>query len=194
MPETDLPQQDEPEWSQLRVALGDFLMEFAALESIVMTEVVGALSADPTLVKYLEELLDLEKKTTLIRRLLEYYSTSIPDLLMKEIKSALNSVRKLQERRNEVAHNTSALLRFGETTSAGVQRPYSKRPLPTQPLGIPGSFEAWAASCVHSPDQITAYAREAMELRNRLLATVPQLADALRQKPPGRFFKLEPQS
>ncbi len=118
-------------WSQLRTAIGDFLMEFAALESMAMTELIGALSADPTLVKHLDELLDLEKKTTLIRRLLEYYSVSIPVPLVSEIRSLLNTVKKLQERRNEVAHNTSALLKVGETTSAGVQRPYSKRPLPT---------------------------------------------------------------
>lgn len=194
MSETNETQQDDQVWSQLRTAIGDFLMEFAALESVMMTEVVGALCTDATLVKHLEELLDLEKKTTLIRRLLEYYSLSIPAPLVDELKSSLNAVKKLQQSRNEVAHNTSALLRVGETTSAGVQRPYSKRPLPTQPLGIPGNFEKWSASCVHSPEQIAAYARGAMDLRNRLMAIVPQLRAALTKKPPGRLFKLEPQS
>ena len=194
MSETDVTQQGDRAWSQLRTAIGDFLMEFATLESFVMTEVICALIDDPTLVKHLEELLDLEKKTTLIRRLIEHYALSIRAPLVNEVKSILNAVKKLQERRNEVAHNTSALLRLRETTSAGVQRTYSKRPLPTKSLGIPGNFENWVASCVHSREQIATYARDAVALRERLLAVVPQFKAALAQKPPGRLFKLVPDS
>ena len=116
---------------ELRASVGMFLTEFAAFESMYLTVVLRALSTDPVLFDHVEELMDLEKRLRLLKRLAE--SRNLPAKLIAEVDAARKAAINLLERRNEVAHGAaviagaSLLGQESYTPIAGVRLAKSKR-------------------------------------------------------------------
>jgi hypothetical protein len=115
----------------LRAAVGMFLTEFAAFESMYLSVVLRALSTDPVLVEHVEELMGLEKRLRLLKRLAE--SRGLPAKMISDLDAARKAAINLLERRNEVAHGAAVIAgasyqgQESDTAIAGVRLAKSKR-------------------------------------------------------------------
>jgi hypothetical protein len=168
----------------LRLAVGEFLMEFAAFESFYLTRALANLSYDQVLVEYLAELMDLKKRLDLLKHL--GIARHLPADLMSEAKSVRRGAMDLLEIRNQVAHNSIVVA--GASIAAvdpevadvviGVRLPKSKRSAPTANLNtVPKMMAAIEKWHITAP-QIRQHTQEVRELQRITNA----LGDKLQQR------------
>jgi hypothetical protein len=105
---------------QLRAAIGAFLVEFAALESLWLGLALRALlDNDQQLVEHLGELMDLSGQLMLLDRIAESRQASAR--LIRDVRTITNRARSLLQHRNDIAHNLEVINVAGELV-AGVRK------------------------------------------------------------------------
>ena len=154
---------------KLHAAIGAFVSEFAALESIRLMHVLVVLSLDQTLAMCASELLEFHNKL----RLIEYMAKErgVSGLLFKDLKTALNAAAKISEKRNIIAHNPGILflmpnvptLRNGH--ALGVSYPLTKR----KRTNTGTSARDVAKSAVMEVHEIDALTRKTADLNLRVM-------------------------
>lgn len=113
----------------MRAALGHFLAEFTAFESLYLTSALRALSGDAIVIDHLTELMDLYSRLKLLKYL--GVAQKLPRPLMDDIKAVSNAANDLRDWRNEIAHGAVVISvpSLDDLTSdavAIVRRPRSK--------------------------------------------------------------------
>src|SRR5665213_3711405 len=99
------------EYDEFRFAVGTFLTEFAAFESMYVETVLSALIPDQELVDCLGELMEIDKRMLLVQRLADF--RKLPEQLVDEIRSARKAAKPVVESRNLVAHNAIWVIHSG---------------------------------------------------------------------------------
>jgi len=164
-------------YDKLKLAVGAFLVEFTAFESMYLEAAIGTLSTDAQLVSYVIELLELEDRLKLLKRLAE--ARHVSGVLTRDLQSALSKARKLRDHRNEIAHNAAVIDVTGEPF-AGVNLPKSKRKMPT---ALPRTREELAAlkrSWMRSLDDIEGYTRDTIALQRTMRGITERLFKHMR--------------
>lgn len=155
---------------ELRSVVGTFLTEFAAFESMYLSVVIRALAYDPILVDCIEELMDLEKRLKLLKRLAE--ARKLPSKLITEVNDARKAAIKLLERRNEVAHGAAVIAGasyqglHSEELEAGVRLAKSKRK--GRPVENLNELIALSKSWHRSTADIRGYTTQTFELQEMM--------------------------
>jgi hypothetical protein len=172
---------------ELRTLVGMFLTEFAAFESMYLTAALRALSHDATLVEYLEDLMDLEKRLRLLQRLAEFRQLPLP--LIAEVKSVRNAALKLLERRNEVAHGAAVVVGAtyagmdAKQFAAGVRLPKGKRKSLNLPITDVNELYAVAKTWHRTTPEIQGYVSQTYELQNATRLLTERLGKHARGEP-----------
>jgi hypothetical protein len=167
-------------YDKLKLAVGAFLVEFTAFESMYMEAAITILSTDGKLVSLVFELLDLEDRFKLLKRLAE--ARGVSAVLMQDLQSALSKARKLAAHRNEIAHNAAVVYPGGEPF-AGVYLPKSKRKKPTAPVLTKEQMAALERTWMRSLEDIEGYTRETIELRRAMTGIIERLLHHTAAKP-----------
>ncbi|MGA7823269.1 MAG: hypothetical protein WCA14_03695 [Steroidobacteraceae bacterium] len=161
-----------PSYADLTKAAGEFLIEFAMLESMYLTVALDGVSNDRVMLDFLPETMDLSKRLKLLRYLAK--ERDVPAALMKEVETVCNRIDKLSERRNEIAHNPAVMAGgfqrgkgFEGDWTPGVQMAKSKRPKPLMPPKTDSAaFVAWMKSWVYECSEIEQWTRETRLMQN----------------------------
>lgn len=157
---------------QLRAAIGTFLVEFAALESLWLGLALRALLVDEQLVDHLGELMDLSGRLKLLERMAEAKQASA--LLLGDVQTITNRAGDLLQYRNDVVHHLAMINVVGEPV-ASVRRRKSRRKLPAAPITTKEQFLQLAKLGMHTLNQIEAYTREAVDLQRSMLGIAERL-------------------
>jgi hypothetical protein len=123
--------QQQRDLTDLQNAVGQFLAAFAMVESLLLTEILGALTSDKSAMEYLEELMDFSKRLKLMLRLTE-------DRFPKhegEARAINKAAKDLAEHRNEIAHGGAMIALAGGLGDdaiyiAGIRKRKSERKYP----------------------------------------------------------------
>ena len=158
-------------YADLMKTAGEFLIEFALLESMYLTVALDGVSYDRVMLDFLPETMDLSKRLKLLRYLAK--EREVPPALMKEVENVCNRIDKLSERRNEIAHNPALMVGgfpngkglVGDWTP-GVQMARSKRPKKPMPKTDSAAFVAWTRSQVYKCSEIEQWTRETRLMQN----------------------------
>jgi hypothetical protein len=166
---------------ELREAIGNFMVNFALIESHYWGQILQVLVWNMTLVDHLTELMDLEKRLKLVERLAEDRGLTGP--LWTSLKASLGRTRTLMGHRNVIAHNVTTINMTGVTEATvdqmvgGVRLPKSKRkplqpPLDTAAAVVRGRTLTLA--------QIEKYSAETLELQKSMVVLATALFNRLR--------------
>ena len=164
-------------YGKLKLAVGAFLVEFTAFESMYLEVAINTLSRDAQLVSHVMELLELEDRLKLLKRLAE--ARHVSEVLMRDLQSALSKARKLRDHRNEIAHNAAVIDVTGEPF-AGVNLPRSKRKMPSAPPQTREELAALKRSWMRSLDDIEGYTRDTIELQRSMRGIIERLSKHMR--------------
>ena len=175
-------------YEELRTAIGAFLAEFATFESMYLTAALGVLARDVTVVEYLDDLMDLDKRLVLLKRLAE--ARGVPPELMAEVQGVRRVAKKLRERRNEVAHGAASIagasiagVGHAKDLVAGVRLPRAQRKIPTKPVTDPEELAQVVKSWMRTVPEINGYTEETVTLQRASMRLTEKL---------GRFMRGEP--
>jgi hypothetical protein len=168
---------------ELSSVVGTFLTEFAMFESTYLSSALRTLSHDPTLVDFLEDLMDLEKRLRLLKRLAE--AQRLPAELMSEVKAVRTAAIKLLENRNEVAHGAAANIGGYEVKNTdsfvlAVQLPMSKQKMPPGPITDVEEWHALAKSWHRTVPEIRVYIDRTKKLQSLMMNLTERLARHMR--------------
>jgi hypothetical protein len=159
-------------YQKLKLAVGAFLVEFTAFESNYLRAAIATLSTDAQLVSHVMELLELEGRLKLLKRMAEV--RQVPDRLMQDLQSVLSKARKLRDHRNEIAHNPAVVDVSGEPF-AGVHLPRSKVKRPSTPMRSMEELVAVRRSWMRSLEDIEGYTRDTLELQRAMHGIIERL-------------------
>jgi hypothetical protein len=138
-------------YDKLKLTIGAFLVEFTSFESQYVGAAIATLSTDVQLASHVMELLELEDRLKLLKRLAE--ARQVRDPLMNDLKSVLSRARKFRDHRNEIAHNPAVVDVSGEPF-AGVHLPKSKVKRPSKPMRSTEELVALRRSWMRSLEDI----------------------------------------
>jgi hypothetical protein len=158
-------------YADLKKAAGEFLIEFALLESMYLTVALDGVSYDRVMLDFLPETMELSKRLKFLRYLAQ--ERDAPQALMNEVETICNRIGKLSERRNEIAHNPALMVGGfprgmgleGDWTP-GVQMARSKRPMPPVQTTDSAALIAWRKSQVYKCSEIEQWTRETVLMQN----------------------------
>jgi hypothetical protein len=123
--------QQHRELAELQAAVGQFLTTFAMVESLLLTEILGALSTDKPAMEHLEELLDFSDRLKLMLWLTDDRYPAYRD----ETRATNKAAKALAEQRNKIAHGAAIVAfagGFGDDVPfvAGIYKPRRERKYP----------------------------------------------------------------
>jgi hypothetical protein len=159
---------------RLHAAIGVFVSEFAALESIQLMHVLTVLSLDQTLALGLGGLMELHNKIELIKHMAR--ERDVRGGLLSDLTKALNKAKSIGEKRNVIVHNAASLFMmpadagFSSDPVLGVNIPPSKRK-----LKVGASLRERARAMVMELSEIDGYTRELVELNKALQKLIAPL-------------------
>ncbi len=178
----------ERQREEMRQVIGAFLVEFAAFESMSLTEVLKALSSDDVLVEHLPELMDLYQRLKLMKQL--GVARRLPAPLKEDIGHVRKVAHALLECRNDIAHGRATLSGVGtpEAIERGapltpvVMRRRSERRLPKFSDADLQSMERVRAKIQREWFHDLPTIREWTETATRLQVAASQLARKLERQ------------
>lgn len=159
---------------KLHAAIGVFVSEFAALESIQLMHVLTVLSYDQTLALGLGGLMELHNKIELIKHMAR--ERDVRDKLLSALTKALNKANAIGEKRNLIVHNAASLFLmpavagFPTDPVLGVNIPPNRRK-----LKVGASLRERARAMVMELTEINGYTRELIELNRTLQKLIAPL-------------------
>lgn len=173
----------QAQFDELRLVVGTFLTEFAAFESYYLGCALRTLSHDATLVNFLEDLMDLEKRLRLLKRLAE--AQRLPAKLMSEVNAVRNAAKNLLEHRNEVAHGAAGALsgygvRNPDLIGLGVGLPQGKLKRPPEPITDLKEWNAFLRSQHRTVSEIRRYTDKTKALQSMMRELTDKLSKHMR--------------
>ncbi len=178
-------------YTGLQSATGRFLSEYATFDAFHVTVLLRAVSRDPILIEHLAELMTLEHRLQLLERLMN--ERAVPREIVAEINPVLEEGRKLEAKRNEIAHAKAALATVSFQGSPpgepipGIQRPRSRTPvIPAGGFTSQTHMEQYMRRCMHTVTDIDRYYDRAIRLNRRAAKAGINLRKAMGLEEPPR--------
>jgi hypothetical protein len=162
--------------ADLQNAVGEFLAAFAMVESLLLTEILGALTNDKSAMEHLEELMDFSKRLKLMLRLTEDRFPTHEG----EARAINKAAKDLSEHRNKIAHGGAMIAfagGFGDDASfiAGIRKRKSERKYPA----VQNASELITAEAVKgmviTVDEVREQTAEAVKLQRQMHRFVMRL-------------------
>jgi hypothetical protein len=163
----------------LQTAVGQFLTAFAMAESLLLTEILAALTNDKPAMEHLEDLMDFSNRLKLMLRLTEdrYPANRV------EARAINKAAKTLAEHRNKIAHGSAMIAfagGFGEDAPyiAGIRKRKSERKYPAvQNASELITVEA-VKGMVITVDEVREQISEAVKLQRQMHGFVMRLHHA----------------
>lgn len=175
-------------YSQVQVATGRFLSEFASFEAVSMAGLLSAVARDIKIIENLVDLIGLRGKLVLLQRLMK--ERAVQQDIVAEVEEVLTEAKRLESKRNDIAHSGAVLVsatfeagKPGDLIGGVRVAPGKRRPLPAGGFVSQAHMETWMRQNMHTVSDLEKHYDDAIALNHRAWTLAAKLRSVMGRGP-----------